>query len=635
MCGITGYWNLRSGEPISRERLVRMNDVMIPRGPDDSGVFVDRDFGMAARRLSIIDLDGGHQPIGNEDESLWIAYNGETYNFPEIRARLQSQGHVFRTRTDTETVLHHYEERGIQCVEDLNGMFAFSIFDRRARRLFIARDRVGIKPLFYAYVNGTFAFGSDIKSFIVAHPEMVGELDHDAIHHYLSLNYIPAPATIFEHVRVLMPGHGLTLDADGELEIFSYWDVTYTPEERPIDAYVEELRALLADSVQKRLLADVPVGVLLSGGLDSSSICRFMAERHTGPVKTFSAHFAEESFSEVRFARQVAGRLGTEHFEVEVGAPDEAFIVRLAEDLGQPYADSSMVPLRHVCELARRHVKVALSGDGGDEVFAGYQTYAAYQIAKAYRKLPSFVSNGLIRPLVERLPTSDRKISFEYKAKRFVRAAALDPEVAHYEFKVLFTEAEKAALYGAAFRNGHDRPDSFQVFADRYRVSRDGGEMLNRLLYVDTKVYLPDDILVKVDRMSMANSLEARVPLLDHRVIEFAARLPAGLKQHGKEGKWLFKRAMDGLLPPGIVRRKKAGFNVPAAQWLKGPLRGLVEEHLGPRALAETGVFEPATVRRFVTAHDEGLEDRSRELFGLLMFQVWHRHVYQESRVGI
>lgn len=632
MCGITGYWNLTSGEPIDRERLTRMNDVMIPRGPDDDGVFVDGSFGMAARRLSIIDLAGGHQPIGTPDDRWWISYNGEVYNFPEIRERLRSAGASFRTRTDTETVLHLVARDGADAVRELNGMFAFAVFDSKTRSLILARDRLGIKPLFYAYRNGRFVFGSDMKSFIVGHPDLCGRIDLDAVHHYLSLNYIPAPHTIFEGVRCLPPGHTLTLDRAGTLRTNAYWDVRYDPNEsRPEGALAEQLRALLEDSVQKRLLSDVPVGVLLSGGIDSSTIAAMMSAKRSTPIKTFSVGFSESSYSEIGFARDVAKTLRTDHYEVEVGAPDGDAIRQLVWDLGQPYADSSMVPLREVCKLAREHVKVVLSGDGGDEVFAGYQTYTAYNVAAHYRRLPAFLREQIIRPVVEKLPTSDRKVSFEYKAKRFVRAASLDPERAHYEFKVLFDEMDKSRLYAKGIAG--ERPDSFDTF-DAYYRSLNGTDMLNRLLYVDTKVYLPDDILVKVDRMSMATSLEARVPFLDHRVVEFAATLPPRLKQHGREGKYLLKRAVRDLLPPIVRSRKKAGFNVPASMWLKGPLRDFVGDYLSPSHIREAGLFDANEVERVRTAHERGEQDRSRELFGLLVFHVWYRHIVKELAAG-
>jgi asparagine synthase (glutamine-hydrolysing) len=630
MCGICGYWNLASGEPIDAGRLTRMNDVMTPRGPDDSGLFVDDSFGMAVRRLSIIDLEGGHQPIGNEDESLWISYNGEIYNFPELREDLIARGHRFRTRTDTETILHLYEQKGTDALSDLNGMFAFAIFDRRSRRLFIARDRVGVKPLFYAHRNGRFVFGSDVKCLILA-GGVTDELDPTGIHHYLSLNYIPAPHTIFREVRSLLPGHWLTLDAEAGLRTGCYWDVRYSNGTRGTEAgAIERLREILADSVKKRLLADVPVGVLLSGGIDSSAVASYMCRARREPVKTFSVHFPQSSYSEIPYARTVAGVLGTDHHEVEVDAPDPAFIEKLVWDLGQPYADSSMVPLHHVCRLARQHVKVVLSGDGGDEVFAGYQTYTAYRLASLYRKLPALVSERWVPSLIGRLPTSDRKISLEYRAKRFVRAAALPPEVAHYEYKVLFDEAEKAALYRHGNGNARSYPDSYTLFEDAYRRSDDGGETLNRLLYADTKIYLPDDILVKVDRMSMANSLEARVPLLDYRLVEFAASLPPRLKHRGTTGKVVLRRAMKGILPDAIRRRKKAGFNVPASLWLKGPLRGMVEDYLGERGVRDVGLFKPSAVSGVVADHMNGVQDRSREIWGLLVLHVWHRRLYRE-----
>jgi len=636
MCGITGYWNLRTQEPIDRDRLTRMNDVMIPRGPDDSGTFVDGAFGMAARRLSIIDLDGGHQPLANEDGSIWIAYNGEVYNFPELREKLLARGHRFQTRTDTETLVHLYEDRGAKLVDELNGMFAFAIFDRTSRTLFIARDRLGVKPLFYSFRNGRFVFGSDLKSFFHADPSLRDELDPDAVHHYLSFNYIPAPHTILKHVRVLPPGHHLTLTASGTLTIAPYWDVVYAPDETRSDAELEEeLSALLADAVEKRLIADVPVGVLLSGGLDSSSVARFMRDVHTTSVKTFSVHFAEESYSEARYAREVATLLGTDHYEVEVGAPSEALLRQIAIDAGQPYADSSMIPLHAVCGLAREHVKVVLSGDGGDEVLSGYATYTAYQLAALYRRLPRFVTRGVIRPLVNRLPVSEKKISLSYKAKRFVRGAELAPELAHYEFKVLFDEAQKARLYAPGFRNGGAVAASYDVFERIYRSSPESADVLNQLLKVDTKIYLPDDILVKVDRMSMAHSLEARTPFLDYRLVEFAGKLPLRLKQTHREGKVLLKRAMADRLPPGIVRRRKAGFNVPAAAWLRGPLREVAAEYLGEAAIRESGVFDARVIRTIWGEHLDAKCDWSREIFGLLMFQLWHRHVYKDAFVGV
>ncbi len=633
MCGICGYWNLASGQPADRDRLTRMNDAMIPRGPDDEGYFLDGSFGMAARRLSIIDLAGGHQPMGTEDGRLWIVYNGEVYNFPELRQELLSRGHTLRTRSDTETVLHLVEEKGAEALERLNGMFAFAVFDTQTRSLLIGRDRIGIKPLFYSYKAGRFVFGSDMKSVVLA-GGAGGELDEEALHHFLSFNYLPAPYTVYRDVRVLPAGHWLKLDASGGLKIGQYWDLDYAVRRgRSLAECAESLRELLDDSVKKRLLSDVPVGVLLSGGIDSSTVASLMARNHEGTVKTFSVHFPQDSYSEIGYARMVAGRLGTEHHEVEVTAPDEAFIRQLVWDMGQPYADSSMVPLYHVCRLARQHVKVVLSGDGGDEVFAGYQTYTAYRLASLYRRLPAFLKDGLIRSLVERLPTSDRKVSFEYKAKRFVRAASLPPEEAHYRFKVLFDEAEKRRLYAPRSRNGRPRADSYQVFDRVYRHSSDGGDILNRLLYVDTKVYLPDDILVKVDRMSMANSLEARVPLLDHRVVEFAAGLPPRMKQRGRVGKLVLRRAMKGYVPDLVLKRKKEGFNVPASLWLKGPLSEMVRDYLSRAHLGAMGLFDASAVERIVGDHMRGRADRSREIWGLLVFCVWHRHMYRELRV--
>lgn len=636
MCGICGEVSFDPRRPASAERVRRMASRLVHRGPDDEGIEAQGPAALGARRLSIIDLEGGHQPVSNEDGTVWAAQNGEIYNYRELAAELRSRGHRLRTQSDTEVIAHLYEQEGERFAERLDGMFAVAVWDAKRARLLLARDRLGIKPLVYGVLRDEqgprLAFASELQALLEAAAE-APPLDPEALHHFFSFNYIPAPFTIFEGWRKLLPGHILVFDS-GRIVTRSYWDLAYPPSgangHADAGALAEELREELRGAVRRHLVSDVPVGVLLSGGVDSGGLAALAAAETAGRLQTFSVGFREASYNELGQAREVARRFGTDHHEVMVEPRVADLLEELVRLWGEPFADSSAIPLYHVCQLAASHVKVVLAGDGGDEIFAGYETYAAWQAAALYRRVPGPLRDRLIPAVVNRLPVSEKKVSFEYKAKRFVRGAGFGPEEAHYQWKVIFDEEDKAALYAEPLRErlaGARSYDLYRPYYDRVR----GASPLNRLLYVDAKIYLPDDILTKADSMSMAHSLEVRPPYLDRRLVEFAASLPPGLKLRGFSKKYLLKRALAPLLPPSTLRARKRGFNVPVARWLRRELRSMVEDTLAPAALAETGLFRPEAVRRLLDEHAAFRHDHSRLIWGLLMFMTWRRTVSHGS----
>lgn len=644
MCGICGILNIRGRGRAEPELIAAMCATLRHRGPDDCGVFVNRHVAIGMTRLSIIDLAGGQQPLHNEDRSVWIVYNGETYNAPELREQLATS-HRFYTRSDTEVLVHAYEEWGEEMLPRLRGMFAFAIWDESRQSLLLARDRVGIKPLYYALAGDWLVFGSEIKALLRA-PSVKREIDPEALHAYLSFNYIPAPMTIFKGVRNLPPGHLLRCARAG-VRIEKYWDLDCTPRasgdeqtarpfgppwRRPscLATCARELRAILEDSVRAHLLSDVPVGVLLSGGIDSSAVTALAALNSSGRVKTFSIGFEEKSFNELKAARTVAEIYGTDHHE-DIVKPDAAALVeRIVEHFDEPFADSSALPTFLVAQMAARQVKVVLSGDGGDETFAGYMTYTADAVAESYQRIPGFVRRRLIEPVVARLPVSDEKNSLDYLAKRFVAGAHLPPLERHHAWKLIFSEQEKRRLYAADWVDAASLGDPLSILAAFYD-SRDGQPFVTKLQYVDIKVYLPDDILTKVDRMSMAHSLETRPPLLDHHVLEYAASLPAHMKLRGLQRKVILKRAVADLIPAPLLRRRKHGFSIPLAAWLRRDLRPLIEEALSPQALRRVGIFDPAEVARLLDDHLQARRDLSRNIWGLLMFTVWHERYMQRA----
>ena len=595
-----------------------MSATLVHRGPDSAGEFSDEGVALAARRLSIIDLETGDQPVPNENGTVHVVQNGEIDNYRELRRELERAGHSFRTQGDTEVLLHLYEEHGDRFAERLRGMFAIAIWDAGHRRLVLARDRFGIKPLYYRHADNELAFASELRAL----PR--GEIDLDALEAFLAFNSIPAPLTIFREIRKLPPGH-LLIWEDGRLELRRFARPAPLEELREDEEaeLVEELRSRLRDSVRAHLVSDVPVGVLLSGGVDSAFLAALAAEESSEPLRTFSIGFEERSFDELAGARLVAERYGTEHREL-VLRPDAALLLpALADAFDEPFADSSALPTYLVSQLAANDVKVALSGEGGDELFGGYYTYAADLLAERVGGLAR-----LARPLVERLPTSSSKASFDYKAKRFVRAAHLPSLERHHGWKEIFSPGLRAELTGrtSAF-------DPVGILRDRYRET-EGADELARLQDVDLGVYLVDDLLVKTDRASMAHSLEARVPYLDTVVTNLALALPTRHKIRGLSKKVLLRKAAAPLLPREIVHGKKRGFSIPAAAWLRGELEPFARETLSRETLRRQGYFHADVVTRLLDDHVAGREDRSRQLWGLLALTLWHeRHVERAPQV--
>ena len=615
MCGICGI--ATSGPPADVAALRAMSETLVHRGPDSGGEHVDGAFALAARRLSILDLEHGDQPIGNEDGSCVVVQNGEIYNYPELRRELERAGHRLRTRCDTEAIVHLYEEHGLGFAERLRGMFAVAIHDARRNRLVLARDRYGIKPLYYRIAGGELRFASEVRAL----PR--GDIDLDALEAFLAFNSIPAPYSIFREIRKLPASHLLVWE-NGEARLERYARPTPAPagDLRDDDEaeLVEELRARLRDSVRAHLLSDVPVGVLLSGGVDSAALAALAAQETPEAVHTFTIGFAERSFDERDDARLVAERYGTEHHELLVRPDPELLLQALAEAFDEPFADSSALPTYLVSQLAAEHVKVALSGEGGDELFGGYYTYAADLIADRAAPLAR-----VARPLVEALPASTRKASLDYKAKRFVRAAHLPPLERHHGWKEIFAPDLRAELTGR-----RSQFDPVDVYRERYAGTA-GAPELARLQDVDFGVYLVDDLLVKTDRASMAHSLEARVPFLDTVVTNLAFALPTRLKVRGLQKKVLLRKAVEPLLPREVVHGRKRGFSIPAAAWLRGELEPFARATLSASMLERQGFFRPEPVARILDEHVAGREDWSRQLWGLLAFTLWYeRHVEQE-----
>ena len=623
MCGITGKIYRDPERPVERAVLEQMCHRLVHRGPDAWGTHVDGNVGLAMRRLAIIDVAGGQQPIHNEDRTVWTVYNGEIYNFQELRRDLAARGHRFYTQTDSEVIVHLYEEHGPDFPRYLNGMFAVALWDAAARRLVLTRDHLGIKPLYYAALPDRLLFGSEIKA--IAADGLPLSLDLDALSLYLSLLYIPAPHSIYREIRKLEAGSTLVWQ-NGRTTVEPYWNLAAV---QPVDERTSaadlraELRGLLADAVKRQLVADVPLGVFLSGGLDSTTVVAFARQAHSGSLKTFAIGFDDSSYDETPYARLAAAHYATEHTELVVRPDALELAPRLVAHFDEPFADSSAIPTYYLSQLTRRHVTVALGGDGGDELFAGYATYQADKLARLYERLPAPVSRGLVPFLVHRLPVSDRKVSFDLKARRFVDHALLEPGRRHYAWKAFFGDDLKRSLLApelVASLNGH--LDGYGAFRRHYEAVPHL-DALSRYQYADTKVYLPDDVLVRVDRMSMAHSLEARVPLLDYRVAEFAFRLPGRLKMPGLKLKHFLRQSVREMLPVEIVKKPKGGFNAPVSGWLKTDLRPLVDAYLSPETVRRQGYFRPEVVARLVADHLAGRTDYSRNLWALLMFNLW------------
>jgi asparagine synthase (glutamine-hydrolysing) len=628
MCGIAGFIAQDNflDEHESNVVLDRMCRRIAHRGPDDQGAFLEGAVALSMRRLSIIDLSGGNQPMSGCDGRATIVFNGEIYNYRELQRELEARGHEFKTHSDTEAILHAYEEYGAGCVNQLRGMFAFAIWDAQRRQLFIARDRAGKKPLYYTVTpSNTLLFASELKS-LREHPEFRGEMNVEALDAYLTFGYVPDPLTIFRDVHKLPPGHHLTF-ADGRVRVEQYWDFTYDEARqepaRSEEDYLEELRALLDESVRMRLVADVPLGAFLSGGVDSSTVVGLMA-RHTGqPVKTFSIGFREDSFNELKYARVAAKHFGTDHRELIV-TPDVCNLVdELVWYFDEPFADQSAIPTYLVSKLAREHVKVVLSGDGGDELFAGYTRYATDQRRSPFAHLPRVLRHGVMQPLSRRLPHGAW-------GRNYLHKVASEPLDRYIEDVSIFTKLNKPSLYTADFRRQLGESEAASLFREHAARTR-STDPLDKLLYLDSKTYLPGDILTKVDRMSMAVSLEARVPLLDHKLIEFVTRIPASMKMKGTETKHIFKRAVEGIVPAEILNRPKQGFGVPINEWINAQLRERIRDTFSDTRTRERGYTDPRYVDVLLDEHERGRRDHSWALWALLMLELWQRTFVDNS----
>jgi asparagine synthase (glutamine-hydrolysing) len=625
MCGICGAFHTDSNSRVERSALAGMNMQIVHRGPDDEGVFIDGNVGLAMRRLSIIDLRAGHQPMANEDQNLWIVYNGEIYNHQQLRNVLESRGHRYRTRSDTETILHLYEEYGADCVQHLRGMFAFAIWNRRDRRLFVARDRLGIKPLYYWCDGRTFLFASEIKA-ILAYPGVRTEFNQSVLAEYLAFGYIAGPATLFAGIQKLLPGHTLEVSETGQLQIRQYWDLSFEQDanEHPRDYYVKRYRELLEESVASHLMSEVPLGVFLSGGLDSSVVAALATRAHRGPLQTFSVGYAEDAFSELSYARQVAEHIGSAHHEVRMSR--EEFFDALPELIwheDEPIVWPSSVSLHFVARLAREHVTVVLTGEGADETLAGYTRYAfTLKNSRAdgvYRALtPAFLRN-LVRAGINdsHLPANlHRKLEHTF----LVRDGGAWSSFYFDNFYSAFTANEQKDLLD---------DEVIDLAGDAYAGSmnywnKSNGNMLHRLLYTDIKTYLVE-LLMKQDQMSMAASIESRVPFLDHKLVEFTATVPARYSIKGLSGKSILKSAAEDLLPKSVIYRKKMGFPTPWAQWLAGETLDDVERRLLDSRSLDRGLFKTEAIQHLFAEHRARRRDHGNRIWRLLNLEIWHR----------
>ncbi len=626
MCGIAGQIALDPTTRLDESDVRPMCDVIVHRGPDDQGFHVDGPLAMGMRRLSIIDLAGGHQPLFNEDGTIAVIQNGEIYNFRELREELERKGHRFATHSDTEAIVHLYEEYGTAFVEKLRGMFAIAIWDAPKRRLLLARDRLGIKPLYYGKANGRLLFGSELKSLLAAGLDRT--IDPQALHDYLTLTHIPAPATIFRDARKLPPGHRMIVE-NGNTTIERYWNLDLTPDSSLANEQtaLEAVRDAVDDAVRSHLVSDVPLGVFLSGGVDSATLVACMRKFHTGELKTFSIGFEEKTFSELDRARIAAKKYETDHHELVVTPDAAALVPELVSSFDEPYADSSAIPVLCVSRLAREHVTVALSGEGGDEIFAGYKTYSATVLAGWYRRMVPSPARRLLAAMVGQLPVSHGKVSFDYMAKRFVAGADRDPLEAHLSWKAILDEDAKREVYASP-------PQGVEETLRLYREAAsdvDRNDLLAQLLAIDTRIGLESDMLVKADRMTMAVSLEGRVPLLDHPLVELVARIPSRLKMKRQQKKFLLRKAMEDRLPHETLHGPKQGFNVPIPSWIVGPLRERVHDTLAPDRIRQTGFFDPDAVQRLIRAHESKERDHSRDIWTLLMFQSWYDALSQST----
>ena len=644
MCGIAGWINLKQSDSNNGAETVlhSMCERIVHRGPDSEGLWIDETAALGMRRLSIIDLKTGDQPVFSEDKSVIVMMNGELYNYREVRAELEKRGHKFATKSDTEILPHLYEEYGEDLLDHVNGMYAFSLWDSRRKKLVIARDRFGEKPLYYGVFEGRLIWASELKS-LLAHPSVKPELDLNALRHYVSFDYVPAPMSIFKGIRKLPAAHILTVES-GDVKTRRYWDISWrtheggaelngsngkfptktrSRKEKSLSEKAAELKELLSDAVRMRLVSDVPLGILLSGGIDSSTVAAFAAQHAAEKVKTFSIGFEEDSFDESKYARAVAKHLDTEHYEEKLSAEKAGDLIgEIGKWLDEPMSDGSLIPTFLLSQFVRKHVTVALGGDGGDELFAGYPMYYAHTVAAKYNAIPAFLRSGLIEPIVNALPVSTKNLSFDYKAKRFVRASKYDDVARHHSWFGSFSIDQQKSL----FTRGVLAETEGDIYSGvRELVGRsDAKNVIEQMQYADINFYLAEDILTKVDRAAMAVSLETRAPFLDPRVGQFAASIPVEYKLKGKSGKVVLKEAMKDLLPHEILHRPKKGFGIPIAEWLKGRLNSLLNDLLAPERLRSQGLFDSDYVQKLIREHETAKASHHKELWTLLVFQLWY-----------
>ncbi len=622
MCGICGF--LQSNGSADKNVLKVMNDQIIHRGPDDEGYYFNGRVGLAARRLSIIDLETGHQPLPSHSKNCWITYNGEVYNFQELREDLISRGYKFRSRSDTEVIVNMYEEFGTEFVKKLRGMFAIGIYDIKNDKLVLARDHIGIKPLHYTIDenSGSLVFGSEIKS-ILKYPGIKKEINHTGLDLFLSLEYIPAPISIFSGIKKLQAGHILTFQ-NNKLSIEKYWEV----EKRFFSDDPEELKeiflSLLEESVRMRMISDVPLGAFLSGGIDSSAIVAMMAGISDRNIKTFSIGFEEKSYSELQYSKVISEKFGTDHYTKSLSPDINDLVGFLTDFLDEPLGDFSNFPTYLVSKTAREKVTVALSGDGGDEIFGGYEHYIAQKVAKGIDLSVLRPFHKLFSKTTNLFPPSELKKGFVNRIKRFSEGLENHPDNRHFRWMLFLSAAQKKKLYSKEFLNKNftgklkDR-EPFDKYFD-YSRTFDG---INQDLYLDLKTYLVDNILVKVDRMSMATSLEARVPLLDYKMVEFAFSLPENLKLRGKTTKYFMKNSLRGLLPDEIIDRRKEGFSIPIKNWLKTDLKDLMMEYLSERRVNDSGLFNYSVIQKMIDEHLNNRQNHAHRLWSLILFNIW------------
>jgi asparagine synthase (glutamine-hydrolysing) len=625
MCGIAGYIYRDRERIANRSQIQRMTDTIRHRGPDSDGFFVEKNVALGMRRLSIIDLDTGDQPISNEDGRLQVVFNGEIYNHAELRAALTSKGHIFKTASDTEVIVHLYEEYGDDCVQHLRGMFAFALYDKVNERLMVARDRMGQKPLYYAHQPDALLFGSEIKC-LKEWPSLPLEHDIEAIHHYLTLQYIPDPMSAYKAIRKLPAAHYMVWH-NGALDIRRYWDIDYTPKHTCSEQELhEQLRAAMEDAVRIRMISDVPLGAHLSGGIDSSLIVAMMANMSDRPVKTFSIGFEEEAFSELKHARIIAERYNTEHHEFNVSYGDIPQIMeRIVDACDEPFADSSALPMYYLSELTRQHVTVALNGDGGDELFGGYQRYRLDRFANHYARLPRWLTQKIIPAIANRLPEPvNVPIESNYVAgiRRLQQVADIQPGASIVRWGSYFNEAMKRELWRPERYETLRNADSASILCESFHAAN-ATSFLDRTLYTDSTNYLPGDLLVKADRMTMAHSLEGRSPFLDHKLIEWAARLPEHQKLQGSNHKRILKEAFPDLLPTSITQRAKQGFGIPIGEWFRGPLKNWSQEILLNPQSNISSLFNDTELKRLTNEHALGKTDHSKRIWTLVNLELW------------